>query len=119
MSNDDTPDLPLLPRDRDGPVFHEPWQAQAFGLVMMLYRRGVFAWPEWAERLAAQIAAGKARGDSDDAGLYYEYWLAALEQLIADRQLLTRTEILARKDQWERAARATPHGKPIELQQGH
>ena len=28
--------LPLLPRDEQGPVFVEPWQAQVFGVVVQL-----------------------------------------------------------------------------------
>ena len=44
-------DLPLLPRDDDGPVFAEPWQAQAFAVVVELTDRGLLTREEWAERL--------------------------------------------------------------------
>jgi hypothetical protein len=30
--------LPHLPRDPGGPVFPEPWQAQAFALAVKLFR---------------------------------------------------------------------------------
>ena len=49
----------------DDPVFSEPWQAQAFAMTLALHRRGLFTWPEWAEALAAQIAAAQAAGDAD------------------------------------------------------
>ena len=111
----DVATLTAIPRDADGPVFGEPWQAQAFAMTLMLHERGHFTWKEWVERLAREIAAAKARGEHDDGTRYYEYWLAALEKLVADKGLLGANELAARKDAWETAARATPHGKPIEL----
>ncbi len=35
-------DLPRLPRDEGGPVFAEPWQAQAFALAVNLSESGLF-----------------------------------------------------------------------------
>jgi hypothetical protein len=35
---------PLLPRDIGGPVFAEPWQAQAFALAVQLAAAGHFTW---------------------------------------------------------------------------
>ena len=32
--------LPKLPRDQGGPVFKEPWQAQAFALAVKLSEAG-------------------------------------------------------------------------------
>lgn len=40
----------------EGPAFSEPWQAQAFALVLALHEQGLFAWSEWAEYLTAAIA---------------------------------------------------------------
>ncbi len=34
--------LPRLPRDEAGPVFAEPWQAQAFALAVKLSEQGHF-----------------------------------------------------------------------------
>lgn len=106
--------LPRIPRDAEGPVFREPWEAQAFGLAVALHERGYFAWKEFAERLAAEIAAAPD-GPADDGTHYYEYWLAALEKLVADKRLVLGDELRLRKDEWDAAARATPHGQPIEL----
>jgi hypothetical protein len=36
--------LPRLPGDEGGPVFAEPWQAQAFALAVWLSRQGHFTW---------------------------------------------------------------------------
>jgi nitrile hydratase accessory protein len=110
--------LDSLPRDADGPVFRAPWEAQAFGLVLALHQRGVFGWKEWTERLSAEIAALKARGETDDGSRYYELWLAALERLATDKGLVLADELAVRRDEWDRAARTTPHGQPIELARG-
>ena len=110
--------LPAIPRDADGPVFRAPWEAQAFGLALALHQRGVFTWPEWTAQLSAQIAAVKARGETDDGTRYYELWLAALEQLATEKGLVLAHELAVRQEEWDRAARATPHGQPIELTRG-
>ena len=107
--------LPAIPRDAEGPVFRAPWEAQAFGMAVMLHERGHFTWKEWADRLADEIAAARARGEPDDGTRYYYFWLAALEKLVADKRLVLADELAERKDAWDRAARSTPHGKPIEL----
>jgi len=108
-------EVPGIPRDAEGPVFRAPWEAQAFALAVTLHERGHFTWREWTERLTAEIAAARERGKPDDGTRYYEFWLAALEKLAADKGLVGLGELLARKEEWDRAARATPHGKPIEL----
>ena len=107
--------LPALPRDDGGPVFKAPWEAQAFAMTLSLHARGVFTWREWADALAAELAAAAARGEPDDGSHYYEHWLAALEKLVAGKKLIAGQELERRVDEWDAAARATPHGKPIEL----
>ena len=107
--------LPALPRDAQGPVFNAPWEAQAFAMTLSLHARGVFTWREWADCLAAELAAAAARGEPDDGSRYYEHWLAALEKLVARKQVVAGDELERRVQAWDAAARATPHGKPIEL----
>jgi len=107
--------LPALPRDDAGPVFKAPWEAQAFAITVSLHAHGVFTWREWADALAAELAAATARGEPDDGTRYYEHWLAALEKLLAGKKLIPDQELERRVDEWDAAARATPHGKPIEL----
>jgi nitrile hydratase accessory protein len=115
MSLPDPLTLPGIPRDETGPVFRAPWEAQAFGITLALFERGCFTWREWTERLAAQMAAARARGEDDDGSRYFEHWLVALEQLVADKGLTSRHEMDARRTAWDLAARATPHGRPIVL----
>ena len=109
--------LPALPRDDTGPVFRAPWEAQAFAMTLELHRRGLFTWTEWAAARAAEIARANALHPDDDGSRYYERWLAALEGLVAGKQLVGEAELAAQVDAWDRAARATPHGQPVVLQQ--
>jgi nitrile hydratase accessory protein len=107
--------LPSLPRDDGGPVFAEPWQAQAFALAVRLSAQGHFTWSEWAARLADEIQAAANHGEPDDGSRYYHHWLAALERLVAEKQLCDPAAMLERKEAWAEAYRDTPHGKPVEL----
>jgi len=107
--------LPRIPRDDDGPVFAEPWQAQAFALAVKLCEVGYFTWKEWAAALAAELAAAAHRGEPDDGTRYYEHWLAALEKLATAKGLTDVAALAERKEAWADAYRHTPHGKPVEL----
>ena len=109
------PDLPDTPRDDAGPVFAEPWQAQAFAMTIHLHEAGCFTWPEWATTLAAVLREAAAAGAPDDASRYYEHWLVALERLTIAKSLVGTAELEHRKDAWEAAYLATPHGQPVEL----
>ena len=105
-----------IPRDRDGPVFREPWEAQAFAMAVTLQVRGLFTWSEWAAALGEEIKRAQAAGDPDTGETYYRHWLATLERMVAQKGV-TDPETLARyRDAWDRAADRTPHGTPIELQ---
>ena len=108
-------DLPRLPRDDGGPVFAEPWQAQAFALAVKLSEQGHFTWKEWAASLAEELQAAARRGEPDDGSRYYEHWLAALERLVTAKGLTDQSALFARKEAWADAYRSTPHGTPIEL----
>jgi nitrile hydratase accessory protein len=107
--------LPSIPRDAEGPVFHEPWEAQAFAMALMLHERGVFTWPEWAEALGAEIKRAQAAGDPDTGDTYYRHWLATLEGLVARKGVASSDLLHCYRDAWDHAADRTPHGKPIEL----
>lgn len=78
-------------------------------MTVKLHEKGCFTWSEWAERLGAELKAEPDRP-------YYESWLAALEAMVEVKGILNVKERLVRIDEWDRAARATPHGKPILLE---
>lgn len=104
--------VPSIPRNSEGPVFAEPWQAHAFAMTIALFDAGRFTWPEWAEVLSDQLHKAGAEQTGED---YYHHWLSALEQISSANGLTSGAELAARKDAWDRAARATPHGEPIVL----
>lgn len=106
------PDGLLAAADREARPFDEPWQAQAFALTIALHERGLFDWSEWARRLSRELACP---GVSDDGSDYYACWLRALERALAEKGLAAASEVEDMAEAWHRAARATPHGKPIVL----
>jgi nitrile hydratase accessory protein len=108
--------LPQIPQGSEGPVFREPWEAQAFALALSLHERGVFSWKEWAATLGAEIKKAQAAGDADRGDTYYRHWLAALERLVAAKGLTDAQTLARTKEAWRRATARTPHGTPIVLQ---
>lgn len=107
--------LPAIPRDAEGPVFREPWEAQAFALTVKLHEACLFTWTEWATALSEEIKRAQADGDPDLGTTYYHHWLAALERLVTSKQVLDPALLDRRKQAWIRAYERTPHGKPVEL----
>ena len=110
-----TRDLEDLPRDDDGPVFREPWEAQAFAMALSLHERGLFTWKEWAAALADEIKIAQANGDPDTGTTYYRHWLATLEKMVARKGVATLQTQHRYRDAWDHAADRTPHGAPIML----
>ena len=107
--------VPSIPRDSEGPVFREPWEAQAFAMALALHDRGLFTWPELAATLADEIKRAQAAGDPDTGETYYRHWLNALERIVAEKGIATRDTLHRYRDAWDHAADRTPHGDPIEL----
>ena len=107
--------LKSIPRDDDGPVFREPWEAQAFAIALSLHERGLFTWNEWAATLADEIKRAQASGDPDTGETYYRHWLATLERLIAAKGVASLETQHRYREAWDHAADRTPHGAPIEL----
>lgn len=108
--------IPSIPRDADGPVFREPWQAQAFAMTLALHGRGLFTWPEWAAMLTEEIRRAQAEGDPDTGETYYLHWLATLERIVAAKGVATATTLARYRTAWDHAADRTPHGAPIALE---
>ena len=104
-----------IPRDSDGPVFREPWEAQAFAMALALHERGLFTWPEWAAMLSAEIKRAQQAGDPDTGETYYHHWLNALERMVAEKGITDAETLRRYHDAWDHAADRTPHGAPIEL----
>jgi len=108
-------DVPGIPCDAEGPVFREPWEAQAFAMALALHARGLFSWSEWAATLGEEIKRAQAAGDPDTGTTYYRHWLAALERLVAAKGVTDAGALERYRLAWDRAADRTPHGQPIVL----
>jgi nitrile hydratase accessory protein len=104
-----------IPRNAEGPVFCEPWEAQAFALAVSLHERGLFTWKEWAATLGEEIKKAQAAGDPDTGETYYRHWLATLERIVAEKGLADARTLVRTRAAWQRACARTPHGVPIEL----
>ncbi|MEM7068548.1 MAG: nitrile hydratase accessory protein [Pseudomonadota bacterium] len=109
MNGPDLRKIPGITLDGDEPVFKEPWEAQAFAMAVRLHEKGVFEWSEWAETLGAVIAKG------DGTRPYYEMWFEALELIVSLKTPIDAAAIEKRKEEWQAALVATPHGKPVDL----
>ncbi len=120
-----------LPRDSDDAVFAEPWQAHAFSVIMSLYQDGHYNWAEWDDYLGYCIQApGHFSEEEDgweqqsghlksnrspflaacerDGGRFYHLWLAATENLLDAKGLVSKAELDARVAAIEKAEQAGP-----------
>lgn len=76
-----------LPRRDDGePVFDEPWQGRVVATTIETVAALGLSWDDFRDRLIAAIEADPHRH-------YYESWLVALDELVADHHLASRQEI--------------------------
>lgn len=113
-----TEQVTSIPHDDQGPVFREPWEAQAFAIALALHQRGVFTWHEWANTLGDEIKKAQREGDPDIGTTYYHHWLNTIERVVARKGLTDRATLTNYREAWSRAAERTPHGMPIELHDG-
>ena len=107
--------VPGIPRDAEGPVFREPWEAQAFAMTLGLIEQGLFTWKEWTTALVAEIKRAHESGDPDTGETYYLHWLGALESIVAEKGVTDNATLGRYRDAWRSAADRTPHGQPILL----
>ena len=96
-------------------VFSEPWEAQAFAIVVTLFNNGYFTWVEWSDTLAETISGAEAEGGPSDGSDYYVNWVTALEQILKHKNLADALSLASLKAEWEQAYKLTPHGKPVFL----
>ncbi|HEU0101420.1 MAG TPA: nitrile hydratase accessory protein [Mycobacteriales bacterium] len=84
------------PRSNGELVFAEPWEGRAFGLVMTLVDGGVLAYEDFRQALVQRITAWEAAPPAGETWSYYRCWLQALEQVLAERALVTPDDVDAR-----------------------
>jgi nitrile hydratase accessory protein len=103
-----------LPRSTDVELT-EPWQNEALALSIALQESGCITPAEWSETLGDEIAKARAAGDPADGTTYYTHVVAAMERLVAEKDLLSVAALDQRRHDWERAYHRTPHGQPVVL----
>ena len=81
------------PRDNGELVFAAPWERRLFGLTVALCRSQACDWESFRQRLIARIA-------QDEPRPYWQSWAAALEDVLADTDTLTRAELQARQQEF-------------------
>ena len=101
--------------DQENIVFSEPWEAQAFAIVVTLSDSGYYTCEEWSNTLAETISRAGAEGGPSDGSDYYVNWVTALEQILERKSLADDLSLAAVKAEWEQAYKLTPHGKPVSL----
>ena len=87
--------MTALPRKNGELIFSEPWEGRVFGMAITLHGEGTYPWEEFRDRLIAVVNSTDHK--PDPAPDYYEHWLAALEQLLLDKGIMTREEFECRK----------------------
>ena len=123
MNTDETADksitdlkMPVLEKNHEGPVFKEPWQAQAFAMAVTLSEAGLFSCQEWSSELGASIQSRQKKGDPDDDETFYLHWLETLEKMLSRKNLIEHADLLQRITEWKEAYLKTPHGQTVQLE---
>jgi nitrile hydratase len=113
MSEDAMPnELERLLRDDDGALYADEAAARAIAIVINLFQKEHYSWPQWIDMFSAEIdAPGHYRHSPDGAAKaeevlsgdgkninrnYAGLWLAACEKLLIEKGLLTRSELAAK-----------------------
>ena len=68
-----------VPADDDGEFFHADWEARVYALNAVLRQRGVYNGDQMRDAIERLPPAEYL------AASYYERWLAAIEELLAER----------------------------------
>lgn len=102
-------DAGLEPPMANGEIaFDAPWQGRVFGMARALAEQGHYTWDEFRVHLIARIGEWdrSAASESGEEYFYYDHFLAALQALLAEKNMVTPGQVDNRFS--ELAAR--PHG---------
>jgi len=91
-----------LPRKNGELVFDEAWQGRIFGMTVAMSHDDSFEWREFQAQLIAEIAHAEREGESTS---YYERWVHAFEQLLADKGLVDPDALAERTREFETGRR--------------
>lgn len=86
-------------------IFEAPWQSRAFGLARVLCEAGHYSWDDFRDRLIANISAWD-QGKHDEPYQYFDCFLGALTDVLADTGLCDSDVLDAREAEFAKR----PHG---------
>lgn len=95
--------------------FDAPWQVRAIAILLSLQRRGLVVRAEWADALGAELRHAREAGEPDTPRGYHACVLHALADRLCAHGVADPGQIERLRAAWQRAARRTPHGEPLEL----
>lgn len=78
-----------LPRKSGEMVFHNDWERRAFAIAVSLAEQGTYDWSEFQQQLIAAVAEAEGDDPLHPGRGYYESWLASLEALLREKELLS------------------------------
>ncbi|MFH8498599.1 nitrile hydratase accessory protein [Streptomyces coeruleorubidus] len=82
--------------DMNAPTFDADWQRRAFGVAVALSEFGHYPWDAFQQRLIEAIGTWVAASATEQGSWqYYEHWLAALEHVLVDHDLVAEDEMRA------------------------
>jgi nitrile hydratase accessory protein len=87
-------------------VFDAPWQGRVFGIARSLCEAGFYSWDEFRDYLIREVEDWDHSHEQGMEYQYYDRFLAALEKLLADRELCLTDERSLRIDAYSNR----PHG---------
>ena len=102
-------------KDEQQQVFAEPWEAHVFAIAVKLSEKGLFKWSDWTNALAEEIKEAKEQGNPDFGNTYYKFLLSALETILLEKNILKKSDLNSKMEQWRHAYLSTPHGNPVKL----
>ena len=108
--------VPGIPRDADGPVFREPWEAQAFAMALALHARGLFTLERMGRHACRSNQVARKRQAilipaRPITGIGWPRW----NGLISTKGVASLDTLHRYREAWDHAADRTPHGSPIVL----
>ena len=87
-----------VPRKNGELVFEAPWHGRVFGMAAALEEQRLYTWDEFRESLIERIAEAER---DDESFEYYKCWLAALEDMLAEKGVAAGVEIGERTSEYE------------------
>ncbi len=68
-------------------IFDAPWQSRVFGMARALCESGYYDWDEFRDHLINEIGRWDSGHDIDETYHYFDHFLAALSNLLAEKGL--------------------------------